>query len=65
MATSTSYHLISSDELGFQTVTITAIAAAFGTIAIDDLKRSVVPFWHCQGSFAVVSGLASGRLRLL
>ena len=65
---STSCHSISSNvlELDFQTAaTITAIAAAFGSVAIDGLVRSIAPFWHCQGSSAEVAGLASGRPRRL
>ena len=68
MAASTSCHSISSNvlELDFQTAAITAaIAAAFGSVAINGLVRSIAPFWHCQGSSVEVAGLASGRPRRL
>ena len=66
MAASTSCHSISSNELDFQTaVIITAIAAAFDSVANDDLVRSIAPIWHCQGSSVEVAGLASGRPRRL
>ena len=66
VAASTSCHSISSNELDFQTAaTITTIAAAFSFVTIDDLERSIAPFWHCQGSFVEVAGPASGRPRRL